>query len=75
MDGSSPWDGFHPEGEDATAGAPEASSPGEAPMLGWVALPNGRLWPLEDGDDDEMGDGGGSPLGGPEEEEQEAPSP
>ena len=29
-----------------------------AAMLGWVALPNGRLWPLEDGEDEEEEEAG-----------------
>ena len=51
-----------PEGEAAESASPDAKSVSAAePMLGWVALPNGRLWPLGDGDDeddDDAGEGG-----------------
>ena len=58
-------------GADAAGGAPVAAEGGGAPeaMLGWVALPNGRLWPLGDDhdDDDEAGAPEAGPAGGGEE--------
>ena len=42
----------------ATFMCESADADADAAMLGWVALPNGRLWPLEDGEDEEEEEGG-----------------